>query len=187
MAGLKIQVNGSGLIPRGYGIAPRKEPFMANDIYFINLILNTKGLTVKFLNPETNSLQDVDRKNLKKIWDKYANYVPGSSSDSIASQPKFDPSEWSQVTQNALAQRPLSEMHQPAEEAVEPSDVNTSAIDTDGEFKAVLVDMNNPHQVNKSNVGLSDVDDTSVETTDDAPPAKNNGENNQHKNGKNRR
>ena len=74
MGKLNIQVNGYGMIPRGYGIAPRKEPFPVTDLYFINLILNTHGLSVKFVNPDTNKLEDLNKNNLKKIWDKYSDY-----------------------------------------------------------------------------------------------------------------
>ncbi len=74
MGKLNIQVNGYGMIPRGYGIAPRKEPFPVTDLYFINLILNTPGLSVKFVNPESNKLEDINKNNLKRIWDKYSDY-----------------------------------------------------------------------------------------------------------------
>lgn len=74
MAGLMIQVNGKGMIPRGYGLAPRKEPFLASDIHLIYLILNTAGLSIKFVNPKTNQLEDLTKKNMKKMWDMYADY-----------------------------------------------------------------------------------------------------------------
>ena len=74
MACLKIQVFGKGLIPRGYGLAPRKNPFPA-DYVLIGTILNTPGLSVKYINPETGVPADLTKSNLKKIWDKYSNYV----------------------------------------------------------------------------------------------------------------
>ena len=52
---LKIQVLGQGLIPRGHGIAPKKEPFPA-DLTLIGLILGTPGLKMNYINPETNQL-----------------------------------------------------------------------------------------------------------------------------------
>lgn len=81
MAGLKIQVNGRGLIPRGYGLAPRKDPFMANDINLIGLILNTSGLSVKYVNPSNGRLEDLSKKNLKKVWDQYSNYTAPATPD----------------------------------------------------------------------------------------------------------
>lgn len=79
---LKIQVNGKGMIPRGFGLAPRKEPFAA-DLTLIGTILNTKGLTVKFVNPETGKFQDLTKANVKKIWDRYANVREIKKDDKI--------------------------------------------------------------------------------------------------------
>lgn len=71
---LKIQVNGKGLIPRGYGIAPRKSLINATDLSFISLVLNTKGLTVKYLNPQSGRLEELTKKNLNKVWAAYSSY-----------------------------------------------------------------------------------------------------------------
>ena len=64
---LKIQVLGHGLIPRGMGIAPRKEPFYA-DLNLIGLILQTPGLSVNYVT-SLGTLQPLTTKNLKKVWD----------------------------------------------------------------------------------------------------------------------
>lgn len=69
---LTIQVLGKGLIPRGYGLAPRKEPFKA-DLTLIQTILATSGLKVNYLRPEDNKLVSLDRSNLKRVWDRYHN------------------------------------------------------------------------------------------------------------------
>lgn len=70
---LKIQVLGKGLIPRGLGLAPRKEPFMA-DFTLIATILSTPGLKVNMLHPEDGHAIELTNSNLKRNWDKYANY-----------------------------------------------------------------------------------------------------------------
>lgn len=70
---LKIQVLGTGMIPRGMGLAPRKAPFKA-DYTLIATIMNTPGLKVNFLNPETNKFQSLTPQNIKRMWDKYANW-----------------------------------------------------------------------------------------------------------------
>lgn len=67
---LKIQVLGKGMIPRGLGLAPRKEFFKA-DLNTIYAILVTPGLKVNMLNPENGSIVPVTTTNLKKLWDKY--------------------------------------------------------------------------------------------------------------------
>lgn len=72
MGKLKIQVLGKGLIPRGYGLAPRKDPFNA-DLTLIGTILNTSGLSINFLHPEDNRLIPLTKSNLKRIWDTYSN------------------------------------------------------------------------------------------------------------------
>lgn len=72
---IKIQVLGRGMIPRGYGLAPRMTPFNA-DLQTITTIMNTPGLTVRYINPETGSPCPLDRKNVKKVWDKYRDWVP---------------------------------------------------------------------------------------------------------------
>lgn len=67
---LQIQVLGSGLIPRGMGIAPRKEPFKA-DLTLIQTIMSTNGLKINYINPETGSLCPLTKSNLKRVWSKY--------------------------------------------------------------------------------------------------------------------
>lgn len=68
---LKIQVMGKGMIPRGYGLAPRKEPFPA-DLNLIQVILSTPGLSVNMINPETNKPVPITNQNLLRMWDKYS-------------------------------------------------------------------------------------------------------------------
>lgn len=70
---LKIQVLGSGLIPRGYGLAPRKEPFPA-DLTLIHTIMSTPGLRVNMITPDDNRTIELNNGNLKRLWDKYKNY-----------------------------------------------------------------------------------------------------------------
>ena len=83
---IKIQVLGKGMIPRGYGLAPRLEPFYA-DLTFINTILSTPGLTVRYLNPVTMQFGDIDRKNVKRIYEKYANVDYGTAPAATVQQP----------------------------------------------------------------------------------------------------
>lgn len=87
---LKIQVLGKGLIPRGYGLAPRKDPFNA-DLTLIQTIMSTPGLIVNYIRPEDNKPIKLDRTNVKRVWDKYNNpakkYVAQGSSVVTNSRP----------------------------------------------------------------------------------------------------
>ena len=67
---LNIQVLGKGMIPRGYGLAPRKEFFKA-DLTTIQSILITPNLKVNMRNPEDGKIIPVTNSNLRKLWDKY--------------------------------------------------------------------------------------------------------------------
>ena len=67
---LMIRVLGKGLIPRGYGIAPRKDPFKA-DLTLIMTIMNTPGLKVEFINPDTMRPSPLTRDNVQKVYKRY--------------------------------------------------------------------------------------------------------------------
>lgn len=64
---VNIVVLGSGLIPRGKGIAPRKIPFEA-DLKLIKTIILTDGLQVYIVNPETNAKIRVGLQNYEKVY-----------------------------------------------------------------------------------------------------------------------
>ena len=66
---LNIQVLGKGMIPRGLGLAPRKEFFKA-DLILITTILATPGLKVNMLTQD-NKVVEVTRANVKNLWDKH--------------------------------------------------------------------------------------------------------------------
>ena len=71
---LRIQVLGSGLIPRGHGIAPKKEPFPA-DLNLIGIILSTGGLKVNFVHPDSGNLTALTRENYQAMYKKYQNRI----------------------------------------------------------------------------------------------------------------
>ena len=66
-----IQVLGVGLIPRGRGIAPRKDPFPATQKE-IELILNHGTLIPKMYNPKTNAFIQITSSNFNKLWNAFA-------------------------------------------------------------------------------------------------------------------
>lgn len=69
---LKIQVLGTGMIPRLGVIAPRIEPFMA-DLTWISLILSTPGLEINYIDPTDYSVHPLDRKKFREIYKKFEN------------------------------------------------------------------------------------------------------------------
>lgn len=75
---LNIQVLGKGLIPRGLGIAPRKEPFPA-DYTLIAAIMQTNGLEVHMINPDDGKPIKLTQQNVKRLWDKYGKRTPSTN------------------------------------------------------------------------------------------------------------
>ena len=69
---LKIQVLGKGLIPRGHGLAPKKDPFAA-DLMTIGAILSTPGLSATYIHPEKNKALPLTRDNYQKVYKTYDN------------------------------------------------------------------------------------------------------------------
>lgn len=142
---LKIKVLGRGLIPRGYGLAPCKEPFPA-DLMLIKTILSSPNLKVKMVHPSDGHLVDVTRKNVDKLWatcsDKYGSNVmagkskqdqaakknPAKTSDDKAtSNPKSTPKE---EAATPVAKPAVEKVKTPAETTKDTStktDVSTEA------------------------------------------------------------
>lgn len=79
---LQIQILGRGLIPRGYGLAPRKE-LVSADPSFIQLLLKTRGLTLNYYNPESKKLAPLTKENYQQVYDHYGRraYDPGEKAE----------------------------------------------------------------------------------------------------------
>ncbi len=67
---IKIVVLGYGLIPRGKGIAPRRDPFKV-DLQTLKTILGTDGLQVFAVNPLNNIKTRLNFQNFERIYKKY--------------------------------------------------------------------------------------------------------------------
>lgn len=81
---LKIQVLGKGLIPRGLGLAPRKEPFFADYRTIADIVMNYQNFTVNLVEGESNDqLTEITRSNIKKIWDKKVNNYEDTTSTPV--------------------------------------------------------------------------------------------------------
>lgn len=81
---LKVQVLGKGMIPRGYGLAPRLEPFPA-DFTLITTIMSTPGLSVNMIHPENGRVVPLTNQNVKRMYETYANYKPKQNSTPTSS------------------------------------------------------------------------------------------------------
>lgn len=88
---LKIRVLGTGMIPRGLGLAPRLTPFPA-DKTLIATILAAK-FKVEFVHPEKGIFIELTNKNFAQMYDKYAGYTVKNPpvEDSVPDQEPEDP------------------------------------------------------------------------------------------------
>jgi hypothetical protein len=121
---LPIIVKGKGLIPRGHGIAPKLFPFPAS-IQLIRLILNTKGLSVEFVDPETNTNTPINNSNLEKIYENYDKKLMQKRASAITlsySKPSEEKKEESSTIETPI-EPPTTP--NPVDE-IPPSDVNVS-------------------------------------------------------------
>lgn len=71
MKTLMIQVLGVGLIPRGKGIAPKKEPFPATRKE-IELIMEHGTLQPRMRNPKTGTYVTITARNFDRLWNTFA-------------------------------------------------------------------------------------------------------------------
>ena len=146
---LKIQVLGKGLIPRGYGLAPRKDPFNA-DLTLIQTILSTPGLIVNYIRPEDNKPVALDRNNLKRVWDKYNNHAKKQVAQNVSATTNTRPS--APVTKPIPEPAPVPPVVKPVSSPATP--VVTSVEDSKVENK-----VDNPTEENTTT-------DASTETSD---------------------
>ena len=72
---LKIQVLGSGFIPRRGVLAPLKTPIFA-DINEIALMMRTPGLKLTYQNPDTGEFVPLTNVNLRHVWNMYGHMKP---------------------------------------------------------------------------------------------------------------
>lgn len=107
---LNIVVLGEAvMIPRGYGIAPRKDPFKA-DLKLISLILKTGGLEPYFINPDTGVKTRLTMENYERM---YATYGTEKKAAQVVA-PKVEAPK--QVVQQPVQQNKPAEQPKPAVE-----------------------------------------------------------------------
>lgn len=136
---LKIQVLGAGLIPRGYGLAPRKEPFFA-DLTLIQTILATPGLSVKMISPLDGHSVDITNGNIKRLWDKYSDYQVKTTD----TKPEAQTAPVVPQTATNVQQEKKTVVEQKAEE--------TKSVDNQPP-KAAVINTNNKANQNNNNGG----------------------------------
>lgn len=116
---LKIQVLGKGLIPRGYGLAPKKNPFPA-DLILIETILKNPGLKVRMMHPDDGHFVDVTTKNVKRLWDAYSDKYTKDPKDGMHGK----------VSTNVAPVKPVAPKVEQKEEPVAPTDVLKPQVET---------------------------------------------------------
>ena len=117
---LKIQVLGKGLIPRGYGLAPKKNPFPA-DLILIETILKNPGLKVRMMHPDDGHFVDVTTKNVKRLWDAYSDKYTKDPKDGMHGK----------VSTHVAPVKPVAPKVEPKEEpVVTPTDVLKPQVET---------------------------------------------------------
>lgn len=141
---LKVVVGGSGLIPRGYGIAPRKTPFEI-DLKTLKLCVYTGGLKVYAINPITGAKVLVDTKNYESIYKTYTEAkVPKAVTPKPMTKPSIPQPKTQPVKQNVQVAIPAPVKEEPIPEPQDPiptvPDVN--------EESATLPVISNPNNQN---------------------------------------
>lgn len=116
---LKIQVLGKGLIPRGYGLAPKKNPFPA-DLILIETILKNPGLKVRMMHPDDGHFVDVTTKNVKRLWEAYSDKYTKDPKDGMHGK----------VSTNVAPVKPVVPKAEQKEEPVAPTDVLKPQVET---------------------------------------------------------
>lgn len=117
---LKIQVLGKGLIPRGYGLAPKKNPFPA-DLILIETILKNPGLKVRMMHPDDGHFVDVTTKNVKRLWEAYSDKYTKDPKDGMHVK----------VSTNVAPVKPVApKVEQKEEPVVAPTDVLKPQVET---------------------------------------------------------
>lgn len=160
---LRIQVYGKGLIPRGLGLAPRIAPFPADQLLCAT-ILNTNGLSLKFIHPETGNPVDLTKKNMKRMFELYDGKIykgtPTATTAPVTPQQKVETKtepDVSKVTPSPATPQDHTKVETPVEEVKEEENSTTVTEETKTDDTKVeeksdngLKPMNRPEE-NKNN------------------------------------
>ena len=74
---IKVRILGKGLIPRGYGLAPRKEPLEV-DWNFLNILLNNGSFKIQGLDIDKKEFVEINLANAKKMYEILSKKKPSS-------------------------------------------------------------------------------------------------------------
>lgn len=134
---LFIQVLGTGIIPRGFGLAPRKEPFKADLLLIQTILASPSKFTVNMLHPTTKRFVEITNKNVRTMYERYSDLTDNMGKE----PPKKDE---------------LTEAEKAAIEAMNGTKEETSKTPELPNEKN-----NNPHDITTDKVGLVDMNDES--------------------------
>lgn len=131
---MTIRVLGSGLIPRGLGLAPRMAPTPAS-LTLIQTIMATKGLTVEFCKPDGTWIK-LTRENLTGMWAAYgannATVKPTQTSTAngskpVTPEPKFATAATAPAATNVVNEKTEAPAVKADDKVAEKKDEPTSA------------------------------------------------------------
>lgn len=74
---IKVRILGKGLIPRGYGLAPRKEPLEV-DWNFLNILLNNGSFKIQGLDIDKKEFVEINLANAKKMYELLSKKKPST-------------------------------------------------------------------------------------------------------------
>lgn len=120
---IPIKVNGRGLIPRGHGLAPKS--YVKADLQLIQLILGTPGLSMDFIQEDTNTLIPLNRNNYLEIYERFVSQqsavpVPEKKETGMLFPPLKNPiTATNEMTQTAPTSNPTTPVVEPTK-APEP-------------------------------------------------------------------
>ena len=103
-----IQVLGYGLIPRGLGIAPKKEPFEA-DLETIKLILGHGALICNMINPKTGAKVRLTSANYMKMWNAYNKPVKKTIQPQVVEEAKTEVAPVKEETKEQPKEQPKNQ------------------------------------------------------------------------------
>lgn len=88
---IPIIVKGSGLIPRGHGIAPKLDPFNADQL-LVGLILQTPGLVPYFADPDVKQRKiELTNANYLSTFEKFVKRQQAKSTEEVVERKEPEP------------------------------------------------------------------------------------------------
>jgi hypothetical protein len=165
---LPIIVKGSGLIPRGHGIAPKLFPFPAT-MQHIYLILSTRGLSVEFVDPDTNAHIPINRTNLQKIYESYQEKlnIKRSSEEKIPNSSSQSHTNNDTKIENTTKTEATTNVESTNTNEITTTESNNETTVTDTSLPPNTDDPNKETDPSTINNEVTEINDSSVSNTEE--------------------